>query len=65
MSVIPQTPQSFRALYQGSALDPLGTLGGPQTPSPTHASLTTNPGSAPAYGILVNNSVTMDRFVYF
>ena len=47
MSVIPQTPRASWALYQGSALDPLGTLSGPQPPSPTHAPLTTNPGSAP------------------
>jgi hypothetical protein len=34
MSVIPQTPQSFAPLvpYQDSALDPMGTLSGPQTP---------------------------------
>jgi hypothetical protein len=45
MSVIPKNPQSFRgggalppwAPYQGSTLDQLGTLSGPQTPSPTHA----------------------------
>ena len=50
MSVIPQTPElpgGFAPLVpcQGSALDPLGTLSGPQTPRP----LTINPGSAPGY----------------
>jgi hypothetical protein len=56
MSVIPQTPEVPRGFvplvpYKGSALDPLGTLSGPQThrlltPPP----LTTNPASAPGYG---------------
>jgi hypothetical protein len=48
-------PQSFRgalphwAHYQGSALDPLGTLSGLQTPRLLTPPLTTNPGSAPGY----------------
>jgi hypothetical protein len=53
MSVIPHTPEvpgglAPLALYQGSALDPLGTLSGPQTHRIlTLPPLTTNPGSAP------------------
>ena len=43
MSVIPQTPEL------PGGLAPLGPLPGL---SPTHASLTTNPGSAPAIVIL-------------
>ena len=54
MSVIPQTPElpgGFALLvpYQGSALDPLGTLSGPQTPRLLRPPLTTNPGSAPVH----------------
>ena len=60
MSVIPQTPElpgGFAPLipYQGSALDQLGTLSGPQTPAaypPPPPPLTTNPGSAPD---IINN----------
>jgi hypothetical protein len=37
------------APYQGSTLDQLGTLSGPQTPRLLTPSLTTNPGSAPGY----------------
>jgi hypothetical protein len=54
MSVIPQTLELLGGLaplvpYQGSALDTLGTLSGPQTPRLlTPPPLTTNPGSAPA-----------------
>jgi hypothetical protein len=52
MSVIPQTPELPGGLAplvpcQGSALDPLGTLSGPQTPRLLTPPLTTNPGSAP------------------
>jgi hypothetical protein len=52
MSVIPQTPRASRGLrplapYQGSALDPLGTLCGPQIPRLLTLPLTTNPRSAP------------------
>ena len=55
MSVIPQTPELPGVFAppplvprQGSALDPLGTLIGPQTPRLlTPPPLTTNPGSAP------------------
>ena len=35
------------ALYQGSVLDPLGDLKRTLDPSPTHAPLIPNPGSAP------------------
>ena len=35
------------APYWGSALDPLGTVCGPQTPHLLTLPLTTNPGSAP------------------
>ena len=35
------------APYQGSTLDQLGTLSGPQTPRLLTLPLTTNPGSAP------------------
>ena len=53
MSVIPQTPRASGgfapwATHHGSALDPLGDLRSPEL-SPTHAPLTTNPGSAPQY----------------
>ena len=49
MSVIPKIPRvsgGFApwAPYQGSSLDQLGTS---PDPSPTHDSLTTNPGSVP------------------
>ena len=52
MYVIPQTLRASRGLrplapYQGSALDPLGTLCGPQIPRPLTLPLTTNPRSAP------------------
>jgi hypothetical protein len=52
MSVIPQPPElpgglAPWALYQGYALDPLGTLSGPQTHRLLTPPLTTNPGSAP------------------
>ena len=40
------------ALYQGSALDPLGTISGPQTPRLLTHPLTTNPGSAPGIHLL-------------
>ena len=33
-------------LHKGSALDPLGTLSGPQTPRRILSTLTQNPGSA-------------------
>jgi hypothetical protein len=57
MSVIPQTPRASGGLappwapYQGSALDPLGTLSGPKTPRLLTPPLTTNPGSDPEYGM--------------
>jgi hypothetical protein len=38
--------------YQGSALNPLETLGGPQTPRRLSSPLTQNPGSAPDYIVL-------------
>ena len=52
MSVIPQTPELPGGIAplvpcQGSALDPLGTLSGPQTPRLLTPPLTTDPGSAP------------------
>jgi hypothetical protein len=50
MSVIPQTSRATRGLwapFQGSALDPLGTLSGPQSPRLLNPPHTTNPGSAP------------------
>ena len=52
MSVIPQTPRASSWFGpRGSALDPLGTVYGPQTPRLlTPPPLTTNPGSTP--GIL-------------
>ena len=37
------------APYQGSAYDPVGDSMRSPDPSPTHAPLTTNPGSAPGY----------------
>ena len=52
MSVIPQTPQSFRGAYPplrplpGLCLEPAEDLKRSPEPSPTHAPLTTNPGSA-------------------
>jgi hypothetical protein len=55
MSVIPKkSPELQEALppwapYQGSTLDQLGTLSGPQTPRLLTPPLTTNPGSAPEY----------------
>ena len=62
MSVIPQSSRASRGLrpwapYQGSALYPLGTLSGPQTPHLLTPPLTTNPGSAPVDGkIFVRNN---------
>jgi hypothetical protein len=52
MSVIPKIPRASGGLcplgpYQGSALDQLGTLSGPQIPRLLTPPLTTNPGSAP------------------
>ena len=53
MSVIPKIPRASGgpklpwAPYQGSTLDQLGTLSGPQTPRLLTPPLTTNPGSAP------------------
>ena len=49
-SKLSSNPHSFRgswAPYWGSALDPLGTVCGPQTPHLLTLPLTTNPGSAP------------------
>ena len=46
----PELPGGFAAWapYQGSALDPLGTLSGPKTPRLlTPTPLITNPGSPP------------------
>ena len=37
------------APYQGSALNPLETLSGPQTPRRLSSPLTQNPGSAPVH----------------
>jgi hypothetical protein len=57
MSVIPKkSPELQEALppwapYQGSTLDQLGTLSGPQTPRLLTPPLTTNPGSASDYDI--------------
>jgi hypothetical protein len=56
MSVIPQTPEflgGFAPLvpYQGSALDP----------SPTHTSLTTNPGSASDHRLVKYMYISMRR----
>jgi hypothetical protein len=57
MSVIPIIPRASGgalppwAPYQGSTLDQLGTLNGPQTPRLLTPPLTTNPGSAPDTGI--------------
>ena len=39
------------APYQGSAYDPLGDIKRFPDPSPTHAPLITNPGSAPDYPV--------------
>ena len=54
MSVIPQTPRVSGGLrppgpLPGLCLGPAGDLKRSPDPSPTHAPLTTNPGSAPAY----------------
>ena len=53
MSVIPQTPRASEGLsplcpLPGLCLGPAGDLKRSSDPSPTHAPLTTNPGSAPA-----------------
>jgi hypothetical protein len=60
MSVIPKIPKDSGGLcppwapYQGSTLDQLGTLSGPQTPRLLTPPLTTNPGSAPVdYHIII------------
>ena len=42
------------APYQGSALDPLETFGGPQTPRRLSSPLTQNPGSAPENKLIFN-----------
>jgi hypothetical protein len=53
MSLIPKIPRASGGLcppwapYQGSTLDQLGTLSGPQTPRLLTPPITTNPGSAP------------------
>jgi hypothetical protein len=54
MYVIPQTPELRGvsppwAPYQGSVLDTLRNLKQSPDPSPTHAPLIPNPGSAPEY----------------
>ena len=66
MSVIPQTPRAspLWAPYQGSALDPLGTLSSPQILRLLTAPLTTNPGSTPENKLIqqinhVGNKVTL------
>ena len=56
MSVIPQTPRASGELaplgpLPGLCLGPAGDLKRSPDPSPTHAPLTTNPGSAPDYPI--------------
>ena len=47
MTVIPKIPRASGGPYQGSTLDQLGTLSGPQTPRLLTPPLTTNPESAP------------------
>ena len=70
MAVIHQTPRASGGLcppwahYQGSALDPLGTLSGPQTPRLLTPPLTTNPGSAPDNRFFILNEVTISVIVY-
>ena len=62
MSVIPQAPRASGglsppwALYQGSALDPLGTLSGPQTPR-----LLTPPPPIPQ---ILDPPLVMETFFY-
>ena len=61
--LIPQTPEfpgGFASLapYHGSALVPLGTLSGPQTPRLLTPPLTTHPGSAPELCVRINNKIT-------
>ena len=54
------------APYQGSTLDQLGTLSGPQIPRLLTPPLTTNPGSAPGTlikFILPRNLCPLDIFV--
>ena len=63
MSVIPKIP---RAPYQGSTLDQLGTLSGPQTPRLLTPPLTINPGSAPDHYMykeyFTTNQVMEEKF---
>jgi hypothetical protein len=66
MSVIPKIPRASGgkppwAPYQGSTLDQLGTLSGPQTPRllTPPPPLTTNPGSAPGIGSCKTNYHTI------
>ena len=68
MSVIPKIPRASGAL---APLGPLpGFCPGPAEdlkrspgPSPTHAPLTTNPGSAPATGVLNDASVISNSVI--
>ena len=68
MFVIPKIPRASGgalppwAPYQGSTLDQLGTLSGPQIPRLLMPPLTTNPGSAP--GVLLDHLTLGERGVY-
>jgi hypothetical protein len=75
MSVIPQTHRASGgawpswAPYRGSALDPLGTVCGPQTSRLLTPPLTTNSGSAPATSLEMlrldqtnNTTISYDEF---
>ena len=49
--------------YQGSAYDPLGDIKRSPEPSPTHAPLTTNPGSAPDNIIQYNTNILISIYM--
>jgi hypothetical protein len=60
-------PDEARAPYQGSTVDQLGPLSGPQTPRLlTPPPLTINPGSAPEHGafIIFWNFTKSDQFYF-
>ena len=70
MSVIPKIPRASGGLcplgpLPGLYPGPAGDLKRPPDPSPTHAPLTTNPGSAPVYVYVLLTEDTYTRAKLF